>query len=350
MKAGPGTAGCASAAATLESRVRAARLLAAGEAFEDLIFAGLERLPKLGEEVRTPRFSRTIGGGAVITAVAASRLGVDVSLASALSAEAAARLRAERIRLINLRRSGEPHAVTVALSTPRERAFVTFDGVNVRLEARLARAIQSTRAAHVHLALYPRDTRAWARRVRALSRRGVTVSWDFGWNDALARDAGLPALLDALTIVFVNEREAALYAGARGLDAALAFWKARRPLVVIKRGAKGSRAIGRGEDRTAPAPIVEAVDTTGAGDAFNGGFLAEWLNGRRVVECLRAGNRIGAASTRKPGGVEALPRARNLQPRASEAERARRSGAGREGPRERRRRGARGGEAPRSRK
>ena len=290
----------------------AARLLSAGEAFEDLIFAGLERLPGPGEEVRTTRFSRTIGGGAVITAVAAARLGADVALATALPEPAAARLRAERIRLMNLRQPGEPHAVTVALSTREERAFATFDGVNTRLESRLARALQSVDAAHVHLALYPRNTHAWARRVAALGRRRVTSSWDFGWNDALARDPGLPALIDALTIVFVNEREAALYAGARSLEDALPFWRARRPFVIIKLGAEGSRALGSDGDSVVAAPKVSVVDTTGAGDAFNGGFLAAWLGGRSLVACLASGNRMGAASTRKPGGIEALPRRRGL--------------------------------------
>ena len=52
------------------------RLLCAGEAFEDLIFVGLDRLPELGEEVKTDRFTSTIGGGAVITAVKAARLGM----------------------------------------------------------------------------------------------------------------------------------------------------------------------------------------------------------------------------------------------------------------------------------
>jgi sugar/nucleoside kinase (ribokinase family) len=52
------------------------------------------------------------------------------------------------------------------------------------------------------------------------------------------------------------------------------------------------------------------VDTTGAGDAFNAGFLVRWLEGGSVMECLRMGNRIGAASTRRAGGIEALPRRR----------------------------------------
>jgi sugar/nucleoside kinase (ribokinase family) len=296
------------AAGTPHSRGPAARLLCLGEAFEDLIFVGLERLPQPGEEIRTNHFSATIGGGAVITAVAAARLGVNVTLASGLSAAAERRLKLEHLRIVNLRRDGEPHAVTAALSTDGDRAFVTFDGVNTRLEPRLAHVLRETRARHVHLALYPRNTRAWRRHVDALRRRGMTTSWDFGWNDMLAKDANLTALIDALTIVFVNEREAALYAGVRDVDAALPFWRARRCIVVIKLGPAGSRALSPAGEWAVPAPSITVVDTTGAGDAFNGGFLAAWLRGASVTQCLRAGNRIGAASTRRAGGLDALPR------------------------------------------
>ena len=63
---------------------------------------------------------------------------------------------------------------------------------------------------------------------------------------------------------------------------------------------------------TAPAPRVRAVDTTGAGDAFNGGFLFGLIGGRSPRECLRLGNFVGARSTLAAGGLDALPRRRDL--------------------------------------
>ena len=101
-------------------------LLTVGETFQDLIFAGLRRLPRAGEEEKTGRFVDTIGGGAAITAVAAARLGLRTAIVSALPPGAARRLRRERIAITDLRRRGEPHAVTAALSTPRDRGFATF--------------------------------------------------------------------------------------------------------------------------------------------------------------------------------------------------------------------------------
>jgi len=288
------------------------RLLTAGEAFEDLIFVGLERLPGPGEEVKTDVFHATIGGGAVITAVGAARLGVATSILSALGAPAAARLRREKVRVTNLRRPHEAHAISAALSTATDRTFVTFNGVNAVLEPRLLKALATTTATHVHLALCPRRLPAWTALVARLRRRGVTVSWDFGWNESLATDEGLAALMDALDLVFLNELEAPLYAHATSLDDAYPRLRTARSNVVVKLGDQGSRWLRAEGDVVMPAPTVDAVDTTGAGDAFNAGFLAAWLRGATPATCLATGNSVGAASTRRAGGLDGLPARRDL--------------------------------------
>lgn len=290
------------------------RLLAAGEAFEDLVFVGLERLPAAGEEIKTDTFHATIGGGAVITAVAAARLGVSTAILSALSAPAVARLRRERVRVHNLKQPREPHAISAALSTTTDRAFVTFNGVNRVLEPRLLGALRTATAGHVHLALTPHDLDAWIAGVKRLKRRGATVSWDFGWSESLALRPELPALMDALDLVFVNELEAPLYAQVNGLDDAYPPLRARKCAVIVKLGSLGSRWLRRGPDGDVvmPAPRVTPVDTTGAGDAFSAGFLAAWLRGSAPAHCLATGNTVGAASTAAPGGLDALPRAADL--------------------------------------
>lgn len=287
-------------------------LLTAGEAFEDLIFVGLERLPAPGEEIKTDRFHATIGGGAVITAVGAARLGLTTAIASALSDAAATRLRRERVRVHNLKRAGEPHAISAALSTGTERTFVTFNGVNAALEPRLMAALGKLRARHVHLALCPHDLAAWTRLVKRLRRAGMTVSWDFGWSESLAAREELPALMDAVDLAFLNELEAPLYARVDALDDAYPVLRTRRSAVIVKLGALGSRWLRPDGDVVMPAPRVDAVDPTGAGDAFNAGFLSAWLRGGQPAHCLATGNAVGAASTRAAGGLDALPTAAKL--------------------------------------
>jgi sugar/nucleoside kinase (ribokinase family) len=279
------------------------KLVCAGEAFEDLIFVGLERLPELGEEIKTDRFTATIGGGAVITAVKAARLGLKTTLISALSEAACARLKKERVRITNLRKPNEPHAITAALSTGDDRAFVTFNGVNARLEERLARIVPTVKADHVHLCFYPHDCSYWTRVAGALRRRGITTSWDFGWNEPLSNDRGLLGLIDALDFVFVNEHEARLYTGERSIEASLPHWRQRKAITIIKIGEEGAVWVAPDKDLHVVAPKVKVVDTTGAGDSFNAGFLAAWMSGKTPEQCLKAGNKAGAESTRKAGGL-----------------------------------------------
>jgi sugar/nucleoside kinase (ribokinase family) len=296
-------------------RVPRIDLLTVGEAFQDLIFVGLPHMPKDGEELRTRQFVSTIGGGAVITAAAASRLGLCCALVSALSREAVAALRRDNVRIVNVKRATEAHAVTVSLSTKRDRSFVTFNGVNDRMEGRLPAAIARQRARHVHLAFAPRHCARWVSIVEGLRARGVTTSWDFGWNPRLRSAAGFGALLRAPDFIFVNQAEAAMYARTRRSAAAISYWRRAARNTVIKLGPRGSRWIAGGPhgiDVAVPAPRVRAVDTTGAGDAFNGGFLFGWLGGRPPRECLRIGNFVGARSTLAAGGVAALPRGNEL--------------------------------------
>ncbi len=288
-------------------RRRSARvdLVSAGESFEDLVFHGLSRLPRPGEELRPSGFLRTSGGGTIITAVTAARMGCRVQVVSALADEAVGRLRAERIVTYNMKAAGEPHAVTVALSTRSDRAFVTVDGVNAQLEARLlavfARRLPSAR--HLHLALGPHDLRAWLGILQRCRAAGITTSWDFGWHEPLPRRRGCRALLAALDWVFVNEREAVHYARASALAPAVARWHELTARTVIKLGRRGAMLLADGRIVRHPARRVRVVDTTGAGDAFNGGFLAALLAGRDPHACLAAGVRAGTASVTRAGGL-----------------------------------------------
>ncbi len=288
-------------------------LVTVGEAFQDLIFVGLPHQPRSGEELKTAQFIDTIGGGAVITATAASRLGLRTSVISGLSADAAraaARASASASSTCDATASRTPSA---SRSRPRhDRSFVTFNGVNDRLQPRLPAAVARQRASHVHFAFSPENCLRWTRIVERLRAAGQTTSWDFGWNPSLRTRPGFARLVGSVDFLFVNEAESLLYARTRRSDGAIAHWRGAARNTVVKLGRRGSRWIAGSRDLSAPAPRVRAVDTTGAGDAFNGGFLFALLRGRPPRECLRVGNFVGARSTLAAGGIAALPRRREL--------------------------------------
>ncbi|MBS2039048.1 carbohydrate kinase family protein [bacterium] len=277
-------------------------LVSLGETFEDIIFHDLKSWPELGREQRCSRLVRTWGGGALLTAVAAARQGRSVQVVSGLAAAAQSFLKRENIKVRNLRRGGEAHAITVGLSTTEDRAFVTYPGVNDQLEERFLAALPTLRGRHLHLALEPRDCKAWKSALDPVRARGLTISWDFGWNEELVKRPGFHQLLDTIDFLFLNENEAILYSGGRD-------WSRRSGTTIIKLGKNGCQAWQGGRKLEVPGLKVQAVDSTGAGDAFNGGFLAAMLDSQDLRASLQLGNRIGAASTLCAGGLEGLPRA-----------------------------------------
>jgi sugar/nucleoside kinase (ribokinase family) len=294
----------------------AADLLCFGEAFDDFVFHRLPHLPRPGEEIKSEAFVRTVGGGAVITACAARRLGTSSRVVSSLGPEGAARLDAEGVSYRNLRGEGEAPALTVALSTELDRSFVTFEGGNRFVEERLLEVLGEEQARHFHGALHPRRPREWKALLIELRSAGATCSWDFGHNPDLVRDARsrleLEELLGTLDILFVNEPEAKLYSGRSRLEEALDFFRGRARLTIVKRGAEGCSWVGGDGVGSSPGIPVTALDTTGAGDAFDAGYLHAFLADLPLETRARTANRVGALSTRRAGGVDGLPYAREL--------------------------------------
>ncbi len=286
------------------------KLVVAGDAFEDIIFAGLPRMPRPGEEIRTPNFARTFGGGALITAAWARCEGAEVSLFSALPPRVPTTLRAEGIAFQNLRRTGEPHAITACLSCGDDRAFATYGGANDALEQRLIPELLRPGALGgrdiLHLAIAPSSPEIWLDALRALAQRGVPgeIFWDFGHDEDLPRRRGFASLVGALNGVFVNDLEREIY------DSQGALRRAARggTLVVVKRGEAGADILGDGESRVpAPTPMLGVRDTTGAGDAFAAGFLTQRLAGAPLREQLLHGNALGAACVQRLGGLPTRP-------------------------------------------
>lgn len=282
-------------------------IIAIGEAFEDQVFIDLPRIPGPGEEIKTDHFFRTVGGGVVITAIAAARFQLRCRVISGLSPLTVRRLKSEGVTVRNLRKPDEPYAISVALSTKENRSFVTYNGINSQLEDRLIAPASRARASHVHLAFCPGNCGQWVDVVQTLHRRGVTTSWDFGWNESLLEDPQFTELFRAVNFLFINDQEAVFYSRQETLGKAEEFWQQHAQNTILKLGSKGSRWLSSEFRIDAPPIQVDALDTTGAGDAFNGGFLAGVVRDRTPMQCLELGNLVGGLSTRAAGGVESLP-------------------------------------------
>jgi sugar/nucleoside kinase (ribokinase family) len=149
--------------------------------------------------------------------------------------------------------------------------------------------------------------------IRKLRRQGRTLSADLGWNPEALHSRRLPSLLREFEFTFPNELEARAMTGERTVEGAakkLSRW-VRVP--VVKLGQDGSLAVCNGKLLRIKSVRVRAVDATGSGDAFNGGFLHGYLAGWPLEDCLRAGNICGALATTRAGGSSAIPSPKKLR-------------------------------------
>lgn len=273
-------------------------VITAGELYIDLILSGLDRWPRPGEEALAEHFHRGPGGGAAITAIGLAKLGMRAGVAGAVGEDGAwlmetlQRNEVDTARILTI--GGESTGITVAASNAEDRAFFTYAGANRRLrEATRATIID---APHLHWAgLVDHDL---------FSRFGGTISLDVGFAQANRETMDALPLVD---LFFPNEVEAARMTGEREPETMLrAFQSAGARAVVLKMGERGAAMLVEHRLLHLAAPRVNTVETTGAGDCFDAGFLFGWLRGKGPEECLRLGNACGALSTRAPG-VAAFP-------------------------------------------
>ena len=150
----------------------------------------------------------------------------------------------------------------------------------------------------------------------AARARGLTTSFDTNWDPSGRWDGGVKEMLAACDVFLPNEAEARRIAARDDVEDAareLARIGGRDrpagsgPIVAVKLGAKGALAIGPDGARARPGVPGDPVDTTGAGDSFDAGFLRAWLDGGSIADALRLGAVCGALSTLGRGGVDAQP-------------------------------------------
>jgi sugar/nucleoside kinase (ribokinase family) len=140
-----------------------------------------------------------------------------------------------------------------------------------------------------------------------LKSKGLTISLDTNDDPDDRWESSLHDLLPYVDVFLPNEREACKAAGTEDLEQAIRTLSGRVPLLVVKLGRKGALA-QLGADRFTAAPSQELipVDSVGAGDSFDAGFLHEYVRGADIAKCLASGNAAGALSTSRPGGTEAF--------------------------------------------
>lgn len=297
------------------------RVLVAGDANVDLVLRG-DIVPRFGQaEQLLDAAELVLGGSASIAACGLARLAVDTHLVAVVGDDefgtvTRAALTAAGVQIGAVATDeANPTGVSVILSAPSDRSILTLLGTIPLLTAdAVRRAVDSTKPDHVHFASYFLQP-ALAEELPALLRwvrdRGVTTSLDTNWDPAEAWQ-GLPAVLPELDFLMPNVEELHAIAGSRAGaqpddESAARSIASRGPRVVVKAGKAGGWSLADGEPCvSAHGLTLDVVDTTGAGDSFDAGYLAAIAHGvMDETTRLRWAAVAGSLSTRGAGGTSA---------------------------------------------
>lgn len=295
-------------------------VLVAGDANLDLVLRGDVR-PRFGQaEQFLTAADLVLGSSAGIVAAGLARLQVAVGLVARVGDDAfgarTAELLAERgVDLTELRTVPGATGLSVILSAD-DRAILTLPGAMADLSLdEVRQALARSGARHLHVAsffLVPAFGRGLAGLLAEARAAGVTTSLDSNWDPAETW-TGVADCLPHLDLLLPNATEAVELAtaltGQRPSDALEAARRlaAAGPTVAVKDGAAGGFAVSGTELVRVPAVPISPVDTTGAGDSFDAGFLTAWLEGLPVAECLAWAVTAGSLSATATGGTAGQP-------------------------------------------
>ena len=298
-----------------------ARITVVGSLNMDLVVRS-PRIPKPGETIIGSEFRTVPGGKGANQAVAAARMGAQVSMVGRVGDDAFGGALLDNLGASAVDRAfvtRDPEAATgIALITVDDggqNSIVVASGANMCLLPADVDAAKAAIAASDALLLQLESPPETVTRAAEVARaHGVRVVL----NPAPARP--IPAaLLSLVDVLIPNESETAYLAGMEVRDQAQAEAAAHSlrdsgvGTVVLTLGERGAMLAWVGGTELFPAFDVTPVDTTAAGDAFVAGFAVALAEGRSLAEAVRWGNAAGALATTKMGAQPSLPTRRAVE-------------------------------------
>jgi len=294
------------------------KILVVGELNVDLVVGSLSALPAPGQEILTDELAVVMGGSSAIYAVGLARLGAQVDFIGKVGADhygdlVLDQLRQRGVGVQHVIRDGSVRTgLTIALTYPHDRAFITYLGSIAALRPQEINSALLQDYGHLHASSYflQKGLQAGLPQLFRQARdAGLTTSLDTGWDpDEQWGGDCLLALLEQVDLFMPNQTEACAIAREHEAGRALYKLSKRARQVVIKLGAAGAVTLHDGQLVHSPAFPVKVVDTTGAGDSFNAGLtFALVVQELPLPEALRFANACGAHSITALGGTAAQP-------------------------------------------
>ncbi len=290
-------------------------LLVAGEINLDLILSG-NVTPEFGQvEKLVDSATLAIGSSSVIFACGAARLGLKVAFVGKCGDDVFGRFMLDEMQKRNVDVGNvivsqtESTGLSVILNQGVDRAILTHPGLIPELQASDIADCLLAQARHLHVASYFLQTKLQPD-LPALFKRacslGLTTSLDTNY-DPSEQWRGFDDLLAVTNVFLPNEAEAKSLTGVENVEEAANRLKVKVEAAAIKLGKDGALGICGSQKIQVGSIPVKVVDTVGAGDTFDAGFIYGYLNGWELEKSLRLACVCGALSTQSAGGTGAQP-------------------------------------------
>jgi len=287
-------------------------ILVAGEINPDLILSGRDLEPHFGQrETLVDSADLTIGSSCAIFACGAARLGLRVAIIGIVGRDLFGDFMLAEMQHRDVDTSYvivDPSCSTgmsVILNRGQDRAILTHTGSIDALQASHVADALLQMSRHLHVASYFLQT-ALQPGLPTLFRRahslGLTTSLDTNWDPA-EKWTGVQSLLDLTDLFLPNAAEAQALTGLSDTAAAALSLAQHGGVVAVKQGAQGALVARQKHLVQASAIPAKVIDTVGAGDSFDAGFLYGFLNNWPIERCLKLGTVCGAISTESAGGT-----------------------------------------------
>ncbi len=297
------------------------KVVVIGSSNTDMVIK-LERLPRPGETLLGGDFIMAAGGKGANQAVAAARLGGEVTFVARVGMDifgeqAVQGFQKEGINTVFIvKDDASPSGVAlIFVDQQGENVIAVASGANNQLSLKnVTKATEQISVADVLLMQLETPTETVRYAAQLAQESGVPVIL----NPAPARDID-GDLLSNVTILTPNESELGLLTGVKIVDEASVEVAAKMlrdqgvNTVIVTMGARGSLLLADGQLRMVPTREVTAIDTTAAGDAFNGALAVALAEGKSLEEAVRFANMAGALSATKMGAQPSMPTSVELQ-------------------------------------
>jgi len=287
--------------------------LVIGDLNVDVIVSGAPQLPVLGHEIPCEDIQTVMGGAASIFACRLAQLGGNVDIFGKVGNDVngsivlrnfrSSGVGIDRVKVIDDFKTG----ITISLTFPENRAFITYvEGIDnltkSDISPELFRGYSHFHVSSIYILRKMLSSFSWV--FSEAKKRGLTTSLDTN-ADPLNKYEHVDEILSHVDIFLPNDKEAKAITEANSVYSALEKLSEKVPVVAIKRGEKG--AIGRHTNKTVTVkPLhIKPVDTTGAGDSFDAGFIYYFLHKNKGFKAsMEFANALGALSCLYIGGAE----------------------------------------------